>query len=322
MSYLNIKECIIKPHQRYEAIPNYPRLGIIFHHSSYLRLLEENIARENKSFSLQKHEKWEIPSRRLITYKGIPIVAVDAMESPIRTQTAIAENSFFGTKYFINMGAAGGVDHGIRVGDIVIGEHAVRDCGSTHFFATDDVVAESDPQITSALLQTVSNPYKSSDMDASVLKKIKGDVWSVPSMYYPWERLEQLQQTEYDIRAVEMEMAAACIFSGWLNKNYYDKESAGKIEDFEPWKEPIRVGNIFYASDILPSRGGEAWIDTLNWCDKNGRKLENGEKIVNDRTRERMVGNKFTKLKTQLLLWSISTLCDMNAAENNSGTSY
>ena len=265
MGYTEAGKFIIKPHERHSPISDFPRNAIIFHHHSYYDLASK-LAEAHPEISIEESWPHALPSRRLLVCNGEPIILVNSLDSSERTIVAMEELALKGTRNFINIGSAGAINQDLSLGDVVVGDRAIRDNGITTVFVTPDVEARSDPTLNQALWDTATN-------DQGNLKKIvRGDIWSTSSMYYTWDRLHEAQKS-YDPIAVETEMAAVCIFAGWLNHNYGDRFDA-----------PVRVGNLFYISVLLPKSEEEQWDDTMNQPQYHWQP------------------------KTQALLWAINTL--------------
>ncbi len=235
---------MIKPHERYQPKVDYPKHVIIVHHPSYIAIAK-NLAAESPN--LCHDECWEHAShyRQKFIYKGVPFVIDDARDNAKDTIRHELQNYFWGARNVLNIGAAGGVNPETAIGDLVVGERAIRDNGIDSNLASPDEEAISSPTVSKHL-------YDASYRLAGKGHTFHGDIWTVRNKYYTFDDLEMARADEkYNPQVVEMEMAAFCIMAGWINANY--AEQMGELQ----------IGNLFYISDKLPQSSSEKWIDPM-----------------------------------------------------------
>ncbi len=303
MPYTEINGSILRPHERYEPIDGYPNKVVIVHHPSYLTQADQLVTDFSSDISLEAdfpgiHGKED--RRFLLVNNREPVLVMDAGMGTIETQTTIVKTAMHagGGVEFINIGAAGGVDRQLNIGNIYLTDKAVRDCGTTTFIASPDEIAIADVQLAQKLWDTIHSDDFYTALLSQNLFISRGDSWSVPSMYYPRQRMIQLEEDGWNLKGVEMEDAAALAYSDWLNHNYGPNGlGAANIR----WQKPIRTTAIHYISDLLP-RDESAWLDTLNDPAKAEGLVDSG-----------IIANHFALLKGQLMYWAINALC--NTAE-------
>jgi uridine phosphorylase len=106
-----------------------------------------------------------------------------------------------GTKKFISLGTAGGLQPGRRVGDVVLCERAIRDEGVSHHYVGPGKYAAPSPDLTKALADEFARRSMS---------YTSGCAWTIDTPYR--ETLEEVRQyREEGVECVEME--AAAVFS-------------------------------------------------------------------------------------------------------------
>jgi hypothetical protein len=244
--YTNVEDLIIKPHDRYTPLQNFSTNVIMCHHPDYF-VLADSIADRNRNFRRIECWEHEKPYRKKYCYNGVDFILDDARDNPKDSMRHVVQHYFAGARRIINIGAAGGIDPTLYVGDYVVGCQAVRDAGIDDNLASSDVIAESSACLTRYIEDAICH-----DTPAIQAHVETGDVWSVGNKYYTWLQIEAIQNTLlYDIKCVDMEMASICITGGWLNHNY--SNDMGEVA----------VGNLFYISDILPRSRSEKWRDGM-----------------------------------------------------------
>ncbi len=247
--YTSVEDLIIKPHERFPARSDYPRYAIFCHSDIYFRRLESAV---DEVPGLQRRDDWQYTARHLqrYSYQGMDFVLNNARTSAKDMLTDTEKQYLWGVRRIINIGSSGAVKSALTIGDIVVGDRAIRDTGIDLNLATLDEPARSSQHITEGL-------WNSSTKDQNISQSVvKGDVWSVANLYYTRQKVAEVRRsTDFDVASVEMEMAAFCVMAGWLNANY--GSSRGELE----------VGSLFYISDVLPNDSGESWKDTINHPD-------------------------------------------------------
>jgi purine-nucleoside phosphorylase len=244
--YTSAERLIIKPHERREILPDYPNSVIVCHHPDYLKIADELT---HDSIDFVRDASWQNQThyRQKYLYKGIPFVIDDARDSARGAIRHTERHYMWGAGLIINIGAAGGIDAGLEIGSVVAGDRAIRDNGIDWDLATPDEKALSDKTVNDALLSAISDKRQSDQLIE------RGDIWTVSHKYYTWDRLRSHQGGGvYNPIAIDMEMAPFCIMAGWLNANYSQNRGI------------LRIGNMFYISDLLPKNEKKPWVDTVN----------------------------------------------------------
>jgi uridine phosphorylase len=106
-----------------------------------------------------------------------------------------------GTRKFISLGTAGGLQPGRRVGDIVLCERAIRDEGVSHHYVEPGKYANPSVGLTNKLAE---------EFERRGISHTAGSAWTIDTPYR--ETLEEVRQyREEGVACVEME--AAAVFS-------------------------------------------------------------------------------------------------------------
>ncbi|EKD68061.1 MAG: hypothetical protein ACD_48C00091G0003 [uncultured bacterium] len=244
--YTNVERLIVRPHERREALVNYPPSVLLCHHPDYLKIADD-FTQELPGFVRDNAWADQTHYRQKYIYKGIPFVLDDARDSARGTMRHSERHYMWGARLIINIGAAGGINPNLNIGNFVIGDRAIRDNGIDWDLATPDEKALSDRIVNDAIYSVITDNNQSDQLIE------RGDVWTVGHKYYTRDRLDDLQSGgEYDPQVVDMEMAPFCVMAGWLNANYSSNKGV------------LRVGNFFYISDLVPQKHEGKWDDTIN----------------------------------------------------------
>jgi uridine phosphorylase len=157
----------------------------------------------------------------LVSYKDsrILILKVPGFGAPTAVMT-LEELAAFGIKKFVNIGAAGGLQPNMNIGDIVICDRAIRDEGTSHHYLPVEQYAVADPELTEGLCRAFERkdiPYR------------KGSSWTTDAPYR--ETIEELRQYRADgVVTVEMEASALLAVGAYRG---------------------VAVSSVFVISDIL-----------------------------------------------------------------------
>lgn len=109
--------------------------------------------------------------------------------------TAVETLAALGTRRFVNIGAAGGLQPGGRVGDLVICDRAVRDEGLSHHYLPPARCAHPSPQLSQALCERLT-------VKRATFKV--GSTWTIDAPYR--ETVEELRHyRDEGVLTVEME---------------------------------------------------------------------------------------------------------------------
>lgn len=129
-----------------------------------------------------------------------------------------------GARAFIGVGIAGGLAPGLRPGDVVVCDRAVRDEGTSHHYAPADVPARASPSLNRWLAATLTEakiPFRS------------GASWTTDAPYR--ETLAEVRHyRKQGVLSVEMEASALFIFARHRG---------------------LRAASVLVVSDLLTDRG-------------------------------------------------------------------
>ena len=149
----------------------------------------------------------------------ILVVKVPGFGAPTAVMT-LEELAAFGIEKFVNLGAAGGLQQNLNIGDIVICDRAIRDEGTSHHYLPVEQYAVADPELTECLCRAFvakDIPYR------------KGTSWTTDAPYR--ETIEELRQYRADgVTTVEMEASALLAVGAYRG---------------------VGVSSVFVISDIL-----------------------------------------------------------------------
>jgi len=135
----------------------------------------------------------------LVPYKDsrILVLKVPGFGAPTAVMT-LEELAAFGIKKFVNIGAAGGLQQNVNIGDIVVCDRAIRDEGTSHHYVPVEKYALPCPELTENLCAAFERkgiPYS------------KGTRWTIDAPYR--ETIEEVRQYCADgVSTVEMETSA------------------------------------------------------------------------------------------------------------------
>ncbi len=135
----------------------------------------------------------------LVPYKNsrILVMKVPGFGAPTAVMT-FEELAAFGIKTFVNLGAAGGLQQNMNIGDIVICDRAIRDEGTSHHYLPVEKYAFSCPELTENLCTA---------FERKGIPNRKGTTWTTDAPYR--ETIEELRQYRSDgVATVEMEASA------------------------------------------------------------------------------------------------------------------
>lgn len=169
--------------------------------------------------------------------KGIPVTAMSTGIGTDNTAIAVIEASQCrNDATFIRVGSSGGIDDEVAAGDLVISEKALREEGTTLFYAPAEMEAVADKEVTDALRNAADSldfPFHAGltaticDFYAGQGRTPAGFKGAIPGRF-DWLRKQ-------GVLNVEMEMAAYFILSD--------------ISDY-----PIRAGGICAVFDNMASQ--------------------------------------------------------------------
>lgn len=215
------------------------------HHFSYFDIVQELLA-EIDGLTHERNWQYATHYRQQFKYHDIPFILDDARDNAIDGMRHVLQNYFWGVENIFNIGSAAGLSPNIKVGDYVFARRAIRANALDSNLATADEKVASDLTMTAAL--------KSAFTEQSAVGLHEGDSWTVASMHYTWDELAKAKsQPDYKLLTLETEMAALCTMVNWVNHNYSNQLD-----------RKMKIGNLFYISDLLPDNSDQPWIDTMN----------------------------------------------------------
>ena len=149
----------------------------------------------------------------------ILVLKVPGFGAPTAVMT-LEELAAFGIKRFVNLGAAGGLQRNMNIGDIVICDRAIRDEGTSHHYSPAEKYAFSCPELTENLCTA---------FERKGIQYRKGTSWTTDAPYR--ETIEELRRYCADgVATVEMEVSALFAVGAYRG---------------------VSVSSIFVISDIL-----------------------------------------------------------------------
>jgi hypothetical protein len=132
----------------------------------------------------------------------ILVLKVPGFGAPTAVMT-LEELAAFGIKRFVNIGAAGGLQQNMSVGDIVICDRAIRDEGTSHHYLPAEEYVSSCPALTKNLCAA---------FDREGIPYSKGTSWTTDAPYR--ETIEEMRRYRSDgVATVEMEVSARSLSS-------------------------------------------------------------------------------------------------------------
>ncbi len=111
----------------------------------------------------------------------ILVLKVPGFGAPTAVMT-LEELAAFGIKKFVNIGAAGGLQQNMNVGDIVVCDRAIRDEGTSHHYLPVEKYAFSCPELTERLCTV---------FERKGIQYSKGSSWTTDAPYR--ETIEELR---------------------------------------------------------------------------------------------------------------------------------
>jgi uridine phosphorylase len=87
------------------------------------------------------------------TYKGIPISATSTGIGCPSAAIAVEELANVGATHFIRVGSTGALQHGIKIGDLIVSTGSMRNEGTSRFYAPEGFPAVPDHFLTHALIE-------------------------------------------------------------------------------------------------------------------------------------------------------------------------
>jgi uridine phosphorylase len=137
----------------------------------------------------------------------------------------------FGITQFVSLGAAGGLQKSLRIGDIVVCDRAIRDEGTSHHYLPAAKYAHACPTLTAGLIAAIN---------ANEIPASTGTTWTTDAPYR--ETVEELRAYRAEgVATVEME--AAAVFA------------VGEYRG-------VSVSSIFTISDVLSDEGWDQGYET------------------------------------------------------------
>ena len=156
----------------------------------------------------------------------ILVMKVPGFGAPTSVMT-LEELVAFGIKKFVSLGAAGGLQPNMNVGDIVICDRAIRDEGTSYHYVADDKFAYASPQIT----EDLCTAFKRKGIEYSI-----GSSWTTDAPYR--ETFEKLRRHRSDgVATVEMEASALFAVSAYRGVSLSSVFTISDILSEEDWNQ-------------------------------------------------------------------------------------
>ena len=153
----------------------------------------------------------------------ILVLRVPGFGAPTAVMT-LEELAAFGVKRFVNIGAAGGLQQDMSVGDIVVCQRAIRDEGTSQHYLAAEKYSFACPELTESLCTV---------LDQKAVPYRKGTSWTTDAPYR--ETMEVFQRHCSDgVATVEMEASALLAVGAFRG---------------------VSVSSVFAISDILSEDG-------------------------------------------------------------------
>jgi len=133
----------------------------------------------------------------------------------------------FGIKKFVNLGAAGGLQPNMNIGDIVICDRAIRDEGTSFHYLADDKFAYSSPEIT----ENLCTAFKRNGIQYSI-----GSSWTTDAPYR--ETIEKVRRHRTEgVATVEMEASALFAVGAYRGVSLSSVFTISDILSEEEWDQ-------------------------------------------------------------------------------------
>jgi uridine phosphorylase len=129
-----------------------------------------------------------------------------------------------GVTRFVSLGAAGGLQEDLGIGDIIICDRAIRDEGTSHHYLPPDHFAHACPELTTSLVAA---------LEGKGLPVRRGTSWTTDALYR--ETVEDLRRYR-DAGTATVEMEAAALFAVGTYRG-------------------VSVSSIFTISDLVSENG-------------------------------------------------------------------
>jgi hypothetical protein len=172
----------------------------------------------------------------LVPYEDsrILVIKVPGFGAPTAVMT-LEELIAFGIKKFVNLGAAGGLQQNMNIGDIVICDRAIRDEGTSFHYLPGEKFAYASPELTERL----NTAFERKGIECS-----RGTSWTTDAPYR--ETNEELRQYRSEgVATVEMETSALLAVGAYWNQGYHSEEKLESLKRiFEVAIEILSKGDI------------------------------------------------------------------------------
>ena len=165
--------------------------------------------------------------------------------------TVVETLGALGTRRFVNLGAAGGLQPGDRVGDLVVCDAAVRDEGLSHHYLPPARLAHPSETLTRALadrLASQGHTYK------------RGATWTIDAPFR--ETTEELRHYRED-GVLTVEMEAAALFAVAQHRQF-DAAAAFVLSDTlsdAEWIPDFGAPEIVVGLDVLVQAAIDVIVD-------------------------------------------------------------
>ncbi|MCB1495186.1 MAG: nucleoside phosphorylase [Bauldia sp.] len=145
---------------------------------------------------------WEV-STITGTHRGTPVTVSSAGIGAGQTANVLEELINLGGKIFIQIGATGAIQERIAMGDVVIPAAAVRDEGTTRYYAPEKYPAVSDYRVVAALAERARKAGNT--VHTGIIRTTDG--------FYASQRIEEYVQQYHDLGVLSVEQEVAAILT-------------------------------------------------------------------------------------------------------------
>jgi len=173
-------------------------LVVLANHRSHVARAETVL----DSVTLRKDSGWEV-NTLTGTYRGAPVTVCCAGIGAGQTVNVMEELINLGGKIFIQIGATGAIQERIGMGDTVIPTAAVRDEGTTRYYAPKKYPAVSDYRIVAALAKAAR----------AAGNKVHTGIIRTTDGFYASQRIDEYVERYHGLGVLSVEQEVAAILT-------------------------------------------------------------------------------------------------------------
>ena len=154
------------------------------------------------SVAFRSDAGWEV-NTATGTWRDTPVTICSAGIGAGQTANVMEELINLGGKIFIQIGATGAIQKRIAMGDVVIPIAAVRDEGTTRYYAPEKYPAVADYRVVAALAKTARNAGNT--VHTGIIRTTDG--------FYASQRIEEYVQQYHDLGVLSVEQEVSAILT-------------------------------------------------------------------------------------------------------------